>query len=375
MQTNSLRIVVPLLAVIATFLIPPPTYAQAYYFSDSWIGGGGNDYWSNPANWSDSISGYPDNTSSELFLVTIDSGHPDSVILDTGVTIDSLVLGSGAGNSVSTLTLCDCVFDIDGPLTVNRTGRLDSSEGGTRLRVTGNTVVDGRINDSLGTMAFKSVTNSGTITMYGSGTLPSKLTAASVTNSGIVELTGRSTLNCGGIYTQTKGITFIGGSPVGAITGPAEIEARSFSISGGTLGGAGYIEGDVYVSGGKIAPTQASLSTMVVFGEFSQGNDKSEIAETFGTDPANYPFTTATTAFLTVTGSAYVNGTLTVTEPSGYTPFVGQTTPVVVSDSGIAGTFTKLNLPALPTGDTWQINYNAVYDDHPAIVITVVAAH
>ena len=113
---------------------------------------------------------------------------------------------------------------------------------------------------------------------------------------------------------------------------------------------------------------------MVVMGTFSQENDKSEIAETFGLDPAHYPFTTATTAFLTVTGYAYVNGTLTVTEPSGYTPFVGQTTPVVVSDNSIGGRFTKLNLPALPAGESWQINYNAVYDDHPAIVITVVAA-
>lgn len=69
-----------------------------------------------------------------------------------------------------------------------------------------------------------------------------------------------------------------------------------------------------------------------------------------------------------------MNGTLTVTEPSGYTAFVGQTTPVIVSDSGINGTFTKLNLPVLPAGNAWQINYNAIYDDKPAIVITVVAA-
>jgi hypothetical protein len=381
MQMNSLRIVGLLVAVIATFLIPSSASAQAFYFGDSWTGGGGNSYWSNPANWSDDLPFYPNNTNSELFLVTIDTGHTDSVILDTGVTIDSLVLGGMTGSPVSTLTLCDCVFDIDGPLTVNKTGRLDSSEGGTRLRVTGDTVVEGRVDDSLGTMTFKSLTNAGTISVYGSGTLPSHFTATSITNSGDLNVTDNSTLSCAGIYTQTKGTTFVGGSSIvieGGITyfvGLAEIKARSFSIGGGTLSGGGYLDGDVDVSGGKIAPTQANLTSMVVFGEFSQENDKSEIAETFGTDPANYPFTTATTAFLTVTGSAYVNGTLTVTEPTGYTPFVGQTTPVVVSDSGIAGTFTKLNLPALPAGDSWQINYNAVYDDHPAIVITVVAAH
>jgi hypothetical protein len=74
-----------------------------------------------------------------------------------------------------------------------------------------------------------------------------------------------------------------------------------------------------------------------------------------------------------MSGMADVNGTLTVTMSNGYTTYVGQTSPVVVAQAGIIGTFTTLNLPTPPAGASWQINYNAVYNNYPAIVITVVA--
>jgi hypothetical protein len=363
-----------MLALIAAFLIPCSASAQVVFVSDYWTAAGGNNYWSNPANWTLGVVGYPNNSSEFIYSATIGSGHTDSVVLDTGVTIYSLELGRTIAGPLSTLTLCDCVFDINGPLTVNKTGRLNSSDGGTRLKVTGDTTVDGRVNDSLGDMRFKALTNSGIISMYGSGTIPSNLTATSITNTGTVSVTGQTTLNCEGTYTQASGTTAIGGpaEPSNPLIPPAEIKAHTFSIGGGTIGGSGYIEGDVNVTGGRIAPTSSVLPSLVVKGDFRQENEKSDISETFGIDPPGYPFTTAPAAFLEVTGVAAVNGTLTVTEPSGYMPFLGQTTPVVVSDTSIGGTFSRLNLPALLSGETWQINYNAMYENHAAIVITVV---
>jgi hypothetical protein len=358
-----------LLATIAACFCPTVAFGQTVV-NDNWTGGGvgalcagtfSNGCWSNPANWS---NGVPNNSSdgTTVYNVIIDSGGTDNAILDMNVTINSLVLGGTKGTAVSTLSSeTNKTLDITGSLTVNKEGKLDFKE--DALTVSGNTIVAGRLFDANGTFSFNTLTNSATISITGVKNFPAVFEAASIANTGTIDVGGDSTLNCAGIYTQTKGTT--------SLTGPASISAASFSVNGGTIHGSGTITADVNLTGSKMVPVRTHANSIfyngfTVSGNF-MGTNKSNLMEVFGVD---YPLTTA---FPEMSGMADVNGTLTVTMSNGYTTYVGQTSPVVVAQAGIIGTFTTLNLPTPPAGASWQINYNAVYNNYPAIVITVVA--
>jgi len=358
-----------LLAIIAACFCPTVAFGQTV-INDNWTGGGvgalcdgtfSNGCWSNPANWS---NGVPNNSSdgTTVYNVIIDSGGTDNAILDMNVTINSLVLGGTKGTAVSTLSSeTNKTLDITGSLTVDKEGKLDFKE--DALTVSGNTIVAGRLFDANGTFSFNTLTNSATISITGVKNFPAVFEAASIANTGTIDLGGDSTLNSAGIYTQTKGTT--------SLTGPAEISAASFSIGGGTIHGSGTITGDVNLTGSKMVPVLTHANSIfyngfTVSGNFTETN-KSNLTEVFGVDDP------LTTAFPEMSGMADVNGTLTVTMSDGDTTYVGQTSPVVVAQGGIIGTFTTLNLPTPPAGASWQINYNGVYNSYPAIVITVVA--
>ncbi len=366
----NVRIVVLFVFATAVCLSCSSVYAQTVV-NDNWTGGGvgalcggtySNGCWSNPANWS---NGVPNNSNDGMtvYNVIIDSGGTDNAILDMNVTINSLVLGGTKGTAVSTLSSeTNKTLGITGSLNVNKEGKLDFKE--NVLTVSGNTIVAGRLFDANGTFSFNTLTNSATISMTGVKTFPAVFEAASIANTGTIDLGGNSALNCGGIYTQTKGTT--------SLTGPASISAASFSVSGGTIHGSGTINGDVNLTNGKmvVVLTQSgglAYNNFTIAGDFTE-TTKSVLSEAFGDD---YPLKTA---FPIASGTAYVSGTLDVSFPDE-SPVVGDSSPVVVGQSGITGTFSTLNLPALPAGETWDVNYNGVYEDYPAVVITVVATN
>ena len=200
--------------LIDLLVFPPSMRADAI----KWTGGPGS--WSNGGNWScPTCTGptSPNNTPTQTFDATINSGAGDTVTLDVSSTINSLVLGGSGSMNPSTLTIAspnNLVLGTtprrSGPRGHQRsyrssnggilngapaatpnggTATLELSGGGTALNAAG-----GQIN----------VTDGGTLTlqntnMHGSST---------ITNNGAISLVGTSTAATLALNDAGNGNTF-----------------------------------------------------------------------------------------------------------------------------------------------------------------------
>jgi fibronectin-binding autotransporter adhesin len=117
-------------------------------------------------------------------------------------------------------------------------------------------------------------------------------------------------------------------------------------FSGATLGGTGTIGGSV-ANDGVVAPG-ASVGRLTIGGTFFQFGGALAI-EISGLAPGSGHDQ------LAVGGDATAEGTLTVTTPS-FTPAAGNAFTILTA-SAVSGPFAATNLPSLPAGLSWGVNY------------------
>jgi hypothetical protein len=175
-------------------------------------------------------------------------------------------------------------------------------------------------------------------------------------NSGTIINGGRWVVNAGTRcegYSTNKYPNFLQLLSRGETLVNGRFAAKSLYIRGGVLGGAGTLT----VSGApsEIGP-QAVLSpgaganrtgTLTVNGPLTlEGGLDMEIAGTAaGTFDA-----------VTINGNATLGGTLNVLLRNGYTPAAGSVFPILAATSA-TGEFARLNLPPLPSGLAWSVEY------------------
>jgi hypothetical protein len=103
-------------------------------------------------------------------------------------------------------------------------------------------------------------------------------------------------------------------------------------------------------NGGVVSPGNSPGCT--VFGAGYTNGSGTEIIEIAGTTPCTQHDQ------LQVTGTATLSGTLDVQLFGGFVPSCGQSYTIMTATS-VVGTFATINYPALPTGLSWNIQYNA----------------
>jgi hypothetical protein len=146
-----------------------------------------------------------------------------------------------------------------------------------------------------------------------------------------VDANGASSLTLNGNYNQTAGLTQIDGSltiPNGGV----------FNLSGGTLKGTGTISGSIINTGGTVSPGD-SPGVLSITGNYSQDSSSELDILITGPNPGtDY-------SALNMTGSATLDGTLSLLFPNGFTPGVGQTFTILTASGGVSGKFATIDSP------------------------------
>lgn len=169
--------------------------------------------------------------------------------------------------------------------------------------------------------------------------IPSSLVG--LTNAGHVTLTDRGGLQLSGPYVQTSGLTeMLGGrlKPYSAA-----------QLLGGTLVGHGTILGSVTnATLAQFTPNDRPLTTT---GDWTQTAEATlEFTCQTGGVPSGYPG-------LAVQGVMRLGGRLRLVIPAGSTAAVGVKYPLVGAGS-IQGYFRDVELPTLPAGQYWDLDYD-----------------
>ncbi len=111
------------------------------------------------------------------------------------------------------------------------------------------------------------------------------------------------------------------------------------------LSGGGEVVGNVFSTGGIIAPGDTS-SILTVDGNVQAGSASLLLLALAGTGPAQHNL-------LQITGNLNVAGALQVTIPNGFVPGVGESFNVLDFGS-FSGQFSHIYLPGLPSGMMWD---------------------
>jgi fibronectin-binding autotransporter adhesin len=199
--------------------------------------------------------------------------------------------------------------------------------------------------------------NTGTLIVTGSGSFTTG--SAAFTNSGKVTVAKGSTLTVGGgdAYNQFAGTTTVDGTLSGSSTG--------INVTGGTILGAGKLNGNVTVGGSGTAPTisagdSGKAGLLAITGNYTQLSSATMNSFIGGT--------TVGTQYsqLQVSGTASLAGTLTVTLASGFTPTVGSTFTVFTAAS-ISGAFSNSTIP-INGSEHFNVSYTST-----GVVLTVAS--
>ncbi|HEY9175242.1 MAG TPA: hypothetical protein VI136_23390 [Verrucomicrobiae bacterium] len=181
--------------------------------------------------------------------------------------------------------------------------------------------------------------NLGTFRKRG-GAGQTRVTALPFINQGHVEArVGTLRFDTG--YTQTSGTTWLAGGGVSAAT--------PLDIQGGSVTGSGDIAASLK-NGGLVSPGNSvgQINVLTDYTQTAAGTLRIEIA---GRNPGQFDQ-------VNVSGSAALDGTLTVTLTNGFTPAPGDTFPILTCSSR-TGSFAVTNGLALGNGTSLAVEYRA----------------
>jgi len=226
---------------------------------------------------------------------------------------------------------------------MNDKSRVDV--GGTFTNNSGASV---QMNGSNGALAVAGAfnNNGGSVSLAGSGDTLSA--GGGFTNSGSVSVGAGETVKVTNAYTQSGAgsSTKLDGSLVAS--GGAQ-------INGGTLlGNAGTITGDVTLAG-VLSPGDASntAGTINIAGDYIQ--------TATGVFDLGIGGLVAGSQFdlLSITGTAGLDGTLTISLENGFFPAVGDTFTFLLASSGVNSEFSAVNGLNIGNGESFALIYNA----------------
>ena len=229
----------------------------------------------------------------------------------------------------------------------------------TNLTISGSTL--GGSNTVAGTLNWNAgAMNGGWLTVASNGLLNFNLSNAKNMPNSVLVNNGTVAWNGGSI--QGNSSTFITNNSLWAVEfdntvlnnayggTPIFVNAGTFSKSG--TYGTTYISGVSFLNSGTLDLESGSL----VFensGTYAQTGATLEFGVT----------APGLTGFLDVPAPVNLDGTLTVHFLSGYTPAIGDSLELI-DYTGESGVFANLNLPALPAGQNWDLEYGGSLDLH-----------
>ncbi len=171
------------------------------------------------------------------------------------------------------------------------------------------------------------------------------LFAGPFTTSGNVFAAAGSTITRAATdYSQTGGSTIIDGS-LDLNTGGV------VTLNGGTLGGTGTINADVFIAAGIAAPG-LSAGTLTIVGDYTQAATGDFAVELGGIATGQFDV-------LNVMGVANLAGSISISVINGFVPSAGDTFVVLTSATPLTGIFDTINLPVLPGGLSIVVNHNS----------------
>ncbi|HEX5175934.1 MAG TPA: hypothetical protein VFV83_02840, partial [Chthoniobacteraceae bacterium] len=168
--------------------------------------------------------------------------------------------------------------------------------------------------------------SSGGILRKTGGLLTTEFDRIPVSSAGTVQ-TEAGTLEFGGSFTQTAGMTQLAGGVLAGV----------LNFAGGLVTGAGQIAGTVNNSGATIHPGGGETATIAINGDYLQGAGGMIEAQLGGTLAGQFDQ-------LVISGTAALGGTLVAPAIGGFTPPAGSQFQVLTAGTSISGTFA--NVPA-----------------------------
>ena len=307
-------------------------------------------------------------------------------------TFTGTYTGSGAGTvrlaSGDFLTGSEAVQSSPGP-TLNFPGNLFQWTGGRIVNGRANTLANSGVMNLSGTdtkMLYQiALTNNGTMKLSGTGELFSDRTVITNAPGGLIDLQSDLTItNYAGVSdpfglvnagtfrkSAGTGTTAVNGNSGFANSGRVEVTSgrlaflyfsqtggavalsnggsisvangQSFQFSGGSILGTGTIAGSVVNSGAlTIGSADNTMSAISVSGNFTQSAAATLTANIGGVGAGSF-------GMLTVSGSATLNGALTLNLVNGFKLRAGDSFRVISAASS-TGAFSAVNFPAGVTG-------------------------
>jgi hypothetical protein len=204
-------------------------------------------------------------------------------------------------------------------------------------------IADGSGNDILQNF-FTTNTAAGHFTIQNGANLT---TPGDLANAGAITIGANSALTTIGNYNQSGGITRLADS-----TSVLTAFGGSVNLSGGQLAGIGTLNGNVFNTGGVIAPGSAAPGIMTVVGDLHQGNGGA-IQVDIGGAARGTQYDA-----LDVNGEVFFGGALDFTLTGGFAPFDGEKFELLDYNSHV-GQFASLVDHNVPSGDTFSQEYDS----------------
>jgi autotransporter-associated beta strand protein len=326
-----------LAGVMLSFSAPLPAANR------SWDGGGANDSWTNGANWNGRLTAPDpgDNLAFPAGSARMSNNNNFAAGTDfntftfsaAGYTIAGNSAGLTAGLNV-THGAGNTVLNL--PLALNANQTFTVSQSGANLFLNGTV--------SLG---FRVLTIDGAGQTVAAGNITSLLSTGRVVKSGTGTLWVIAAPTYDGSTTVNGGILRVDGSLT---------NSRAVVNSGGTLRGAGTVNGITANTGGAVSPGWTNPGILESAGDVALNAGSTLNIRLNGTAESNYDH-------LEVTGSLTLGGTLNISAAPGFVPPVGSVFTLIDNDGSddVTGTFAGLPEGAVLTLNSrpFQISYGS----------------
>jgi len=276
---------------------------------------------------------------------TLSAGTP----LEPASTLE-ITGGTFANFNLKTQTLKGGTYNVSGTLQFDNAAIVNNAANITLTGGSGQIVNQNGVN---ALTAFNNNASTGKFTLAGGQNFTSD---GLFSNAGSLTIETSSTFTVGGTstnYNQTGGTTTADGTlsvPTGGLV----------NVTGGTLEGAGSVNGNVSVGNasgsagtfiiGNSVKTSASVSLANDYTQLATGIMDVQIG---GTNPGTQY------SQLAVTGPVSLQGTLNIKLINKFIPVIGQTFIILHAPSGITGTFPTVNGLAINSSEHFSLTYTS----------------